>query len=56
MAGAIATVKYQVGFLHGYEFNLALMAMAVYLLFASNRFLALDNFIVKGKAKKNKHK
>lgn len=56
MAGAIATVKYQVGFLHGYEFDLALMAMAVYLLFASNRFLALDNFIVEGKAKKNKHK
>lgn len=54
MAGAIATVKYEVGFLHGYEFDLALMSMAAYLLFASNRFLALDNFIVEGKKKKAK--
>ncbi|MEJ9281621.1 MULTISPECIES: DoxX family protein [Ureibacillus] len=54
MAGAIATVKFAVGFLQGYEFDLALMAMATYLLFASNRFLALDNFIVEGKEKRNK--
>jgi len=54
MAGAIATVKFAVGFLKGYEFDLALMAMATYLLFASNRFLALDNFIVEGKEKRNK--
>ncbi len=56
MAGAIATVKFAVGFLQGYEFDLALMAMATYLLFASNRFLALDNFIVEGKEKRNKVK
>lgn len=54
MAGAIATVKFAVGFLNGYEFDLALMAMATYLLFASNRFLALENFIVEGKEKRNK--
>ncbi|MED3660701.1 DoxX family protein [Ureibacillus sp. FSL K6-8385] len=54
MAGAIATVKYEQGFLHGYEFDLVLMSMAAYLLFASNRFLALDNFIVEEKKKKNK--
>nr|MBO2504446.1 oxidoreductase [Bacilli bacterium] len=54
MAGAIATVKYDAGFLHGYELDVALMAMAAYLLFASNRFLALDNFIVEEKKKKNK--
>ncbi|MBB5149365.1 MULTISPECIES: DoxX family protein [Ureibacillus] len=54
MAGAIATVKFAVGFLQGYELDLALMAMATYLLFASNRFLALDNFIVEGKEKRNK--
>lgn len=52
MAGAIATVKYAVGFLHGYEFDVALMAIASYLLFASNRFLAIDNFIIEGKKKK----
>ncbi|WP_245989394.1 DoxX family protein [Ureibacillus thermophilus] len=54
MAGAIATVKYSTGFLHGYELDVALMAMAAYLFFASNRFLALDNFISEGKQKKNK--
>jgi putative oxidoreductase len=47
-------VKFAVGVLKGYEFDLALMAMATYLLFASNRFLALDNFIVEGKEKRNK--
>lgn len=54
MVGAIVLVKLPVGFLNGYEFNVALIAMASYLLFTSNRFLALDNFIEDGKKKKEK--
>jgi len=54
MVGAIVLVKLPVGFMNGYEFNIALIAMAAYLLFASNRFLALDNFIEDGRKKKEK--
>lgn len=56
MAGAMATVKFSAGFLQGYELDLALMAMASYLLFASNRFLALDNFIVDNRNKSKNDK
>lgn len=56
MAGAIGTAKFSVGFLQGYELDLALMAMASYLLFASNRFLALDNFIVDSRNKSKNDK
>ncbi|NLY80017.1 MAG: oxidoreductase, partial [Lysinibacillus sp.] len=56
LAGAIATGKFAAGFLQGVEFDLALMAMASYLLFASNRFLALDNFIVDNRNKSKNEK
>lgn len=43
MVGAIITVDLSKGFLGGYEFNLALLAMAFYLMVGGNNFLALDN-------------
>lgn len=53
MAGAIVTVEFSQGFLGGYEFNVALLAMAVYLMLGGNQFLALDNkFIEKVKQRR----
>lgn|SRR5690554_3950739 len=43
MVGAIVTVDLSKGFLGGYEFNIALLAMAAYLMVGGNKFLALDN-------------
>lgn len=55
MAGAIVFVKFENGFLNGYEFNVALMAMAIYLLFAGSRMLSLDQlFTEKDKNSKGK--
>ena len=43
MAGAIITVKFAVGFINGYEFDLALMAMAAFLAIAGSQLFAVDN-------------
>nr|WP_269748828.1 DoxX family protein [Lysinibacillus timonensis] len=53
MTGAIVYAKFQLGFLQGYEIDVLLMTMALYLLFAGNKFLALDNFFVERKKKKS---
>ncbi|PYF06846.1 DoxX family protein [Ureibacillus chungkukjangi] len=42
MAGAIVFVHFEDGFLNGYEFNVALIAMALYLLFAGSNMMSLD--------------
>lgn len=47
MVGAIATVHFDEGFLQGYEFNVALMAMASYLAISGSKLYALDNRFVK---------
>lgn len=43
LAGAIITVKLAVGFVNGYEFDLALMAMAAFLAMAGSELFAVDN-------------
>lgn len=45
MAGAIVTAKLGIGFIGGYEFDLALMAIAAFLVIAGNRLYAVDNLI-----------
>ncbi|MFY3792941.1 DoxX family protein [Ureibacillus sp. MALMAid1270] len=52
MIGAITFVKFDLGFLQGYELDVILMAMSLCLLIAGSRFLALDNFFVDRKKKK----
>jgi putative oxidoreductase len=47
MVGAIFTVKLKSGFVGGYEFDLALLAMSLHLLLSSNQFLAMDNVFVR---------
>ncbi|MDI7741318.1 DoxX family protein [Lysinibacillus fusiformis] len=55
MVGAIVFVKFETGFLNGYEFNIALIAMAVYLLFAGSNLMSLDRlFNEKEKSSKGK--
>lgn len=57
MIGAIVTVTFEQGFLNGYEFNIALIGMALYLLFAGSRFMALDRlFIANRTSNKRKRK
>lgn len=46
MAGAIVTVKFEEGFLNGYEYNVALIGMALYLLCAGSRLMALDQLFL----------
>lgn len=43
MVGAIITVKLAVGFMNGYEFDLALLAMAAFLAIAGSDLYAVDN-------------
>ena len=43
LAGAIIKVKLAVGFVNGYEFDLALMAMAAFLAMAGSELFAVDN-------------
>ncbi|CAG9623024.1 DoxX family protein [Sutcliffiella rhizosphaerae] len=43
MAVAIVKVKFSVGFLDGYELDLALMVISIYLAAINRTFLALDN-------------
>mgnify|MGYP001953833133 CR=1 FL=1 len=52
MVGAIWKVKLEAGFLNGYEFNVALIAMASYLLVAGSRLLALDKLFTDEPKKK----
>ncbi|RKQ16010.1 DoxX family protein [Lysinibacillus endophyticus] len=52
MVGAIMKVKLEAGFLNGYEFNVALIAMASYLLVAGSRLLALDKLFTSEPKKK----
>lgn len=51
MIGAIATVKYPMGFLHGYELDVVLMAMAATLFFTGSQFISLDNLFTERKKK-----
>ncbi|MFC7685039.1 DoxX family protein [Ureibacillus sp. GCM10028918] len=51
MAGAIIFVKFEQGFLNGFEFNVALIAMAMYLLFSGSNLMSLDQLF----AEKNKN-
>ncbi len=43
MVGAIITVKLAVGFMNGYEFDLALLAMAAFLAIAGSDLYAVEN-------------
>lgn len=43
MVGAIITAKLAVGFLNGYELDLALMAMAAFLAIAGSELFAVDS-------------
>lgn len=52
MIGAISTVKFPLGFLHGYELDVLLMAMAATLLFTGSHLIALDNLFVERKKKR----
>ncbi|HWK24152.1 MAG TPA: DoxX family protein [Ureibacillus sp.] len=55
MVGAIIFVKFEKGFLNGFEFNVALIAMALYLLFAGSNLMSLDKlFTEKEKPSKGK--
>lgn len=57
MVGAIVFVKFELGFLNGYEFDVALIAMALYLLFAGSNLMSLDQlFAEKDKSSKGKGK
>jgi len=42
MVGAIVLVKRKMGFVNGYEFDLALLAMALALVFSGSGFYAID--------------
>ena len=46
MAVAIITVKFAVGFVNGYEFDLALMAMAAFLAIAGSQLYSVDNRVL----------
>ncbi|MFJ8235256.1 DoxX family protein [Ureibacillus sp. NPDC094379] len=52
MIGAIVKVRFELGFINGYEFNLALLAMSLYLLFGGSKMMALDNFLGQSKKKR----
>ncbi|WP_332648080.1 DoxX family protein [Lysinibacillus sp. 54212] len=56
MIGAIVTVTFEQGFLNGYEYNIALIGIALYLLLAGSRFLALDGLFIDKKKTSNKRK
>lgn len=56
MIGAIMTVKFEQGFLNGYEFNIAIIGIALYLLLSGNRLLALDQLFNHKKKTSNRGK
>ena len=43
MLGAIFTVKFSAGFLGGYELDLALLGMSIYIALSKNTALSIDN-------------
>jgi len=45
MVGAIVTVKFSAGFVGGYDFDIALMAMALFLAIAGSGQYAVDQFV-----------
>ncbi|MCM3340795.1 MULTISPECIES: DoxX family protein [unclassified Paenibacillus] len=45
MLGAVATVKWSMGFVGGYELDLALMAMSLHLLVSGSSLLSLDRMM-----------
>ncbi|PZD94722.1 oxidoreductase [Paenibacillus sambharensis] len=51
LAGAIIKVQWAAGFIGGYAYDLALMAMAAYLLLNGSKLYSLDGYIVKTKNK-----
>jgi len=52
MIGAIFYVKFEIGFLQGYELDVLLLAMSLALLVGGSKFIAVDNFFVERKKKK----
>ncbi|MBY0098157.1 DoxX family protein [Mesobacillus maritimus] len=52
MLGAIFTAKLSMGFLNGYEFDIALLAMAVFIAVNGSQMLAIDS-VIKGKKEQN---
>ncbi|UTR12796.1 DoxX family protein [Evansella sp. LMS18] len=49
LAGAIITVQLSVGFLGGYAYDLALLAMAVYLFINGSKLYSADQLLFSGK-------
>ncbi|MCE5170334.1 DoxX family protein [Paenibacillus profundus] len=45
MLGAVATVKWSMGFVGGYELDVALMAMSLHLLVSGSSLLSLDRMM-----------
>ncbi|SDI00646.1 Uncharacterized membrane protein YphA, DoxX/SURF4 family [Alteribacillus persepolensis] len=45
MAGAMFSVKFSAGFIDGYEFDLALLAMSVYIALTNSNALSLDHVV-----------
>ncbi|WP_347552707.1 DoxX family protein [Pseudalkalibacillus hwajinpoensis] len=49
MLGAIFTVKLSAGFLDGYEYDLALLAMSIHVALSNNKALSLENAMFSSK-------
>jgi putative oxidoreductase len=49
MLGAIFTAKLGSGFIGGYELDVALLAMSIYLVLSGSKFLSLEKAIIKDK-------
>ncbi|WHZ57068.1 DoxX family protein [Metabacillus hrfriensis] len=49
MLGAIFTAKLGSGFIGGYELDVALLAMSIYLVISGSEFLSLEKVIIKDK-------
>lgn len=49
MLGAIFTAKLGSGFIGGYELDVALLAMSIYLVLSGSEFLSLEKVIIKDK-------
>lgn len=47
MLGAMITVKFSAGFVGGYELDLALLAMALYLVISGSKVLSIDKLFTK---------
>lgn len=49
MLGAIFTAKLGSGFIGGYELDVALLAMSIFLILSGSKFLSLEKVIIKDK-------